>query len=80
MPLLPVSEMERFSPLFRGKAGNLFAGFLRKVLSVETVSDLNDRFSHLDGAEFATSWVIRKGWPGFPTARSSPSATTRTEA
>ena len=45
MPLLPVSEMERFSPLFRGKAGNLFAGFLRKVLSVETVSDLNDRFN-----------------------------------
>ena len=53
MPLLPVSEMERFSPLFRGKAGNLFAGFLRKVLSVETVSDLNDRFSHLEGAAFA---------------------------
>ena len=37
MPLLPVSEMERFSPLFRGKAGNLFAGFLRKVLSLSLI-------------------------------------------
>ena len=53
MPLLPVSELERFSPIFRGKAGNLFAAFLRKVLSISAVSDLNDRLSHLEGADFA---------------------------
>ncbi len=53
MPLLPVSEMERLSPVFRGKAGNMLAAFLRKVLSVSTLSDLNDKFSHLEGAEFA---------------------------
>lgn len=53
MPLLPVSELERLSPIFRGKAGNMLAALLRKVLSVSTVSDLNDKLSHLDGAEFA---------------------------
>ncbi|MBP5217773.1 MAG: 1-acyl-sn-glycerol-3-phosphate acyltransferase [Bacteroidales bacterium] len=53
MPLLPVSELERLSPIFRGKAGNMLAAFLRKVLSVSTVSDLNDKLSHLEGAEFA---------------------------
>lgn len=53
MPLLPVSELERLSPIFRGKAGNMLAAFLRKVLSISTVSDLNDKLSHLEGAEFA---------------------------
>ena len=53
MPLLPVSELEKFSPLFRGKAGNMFAGFLRRILSVKTLSDLNDKLEIYQGADFA---------------------------
>ena len=53
MPLLTVPELERLSPVFRGKAGNLLAAFLRRVLSVSTVSDLVDRLAHLEGADFA---------------------------
>ena len=55
MPLLPVSELEKYSPVFRGKAGNAFASFVRKVLSVEKLSDLNDRYSYLKGADFAAA-------------------------
>ena len=55
MPLLPVSELETLSPIFRGKAGNAFASFVRKVLSVEKLSDLNDRHSGLKGADFAAA-------------------------
>ena len=55
MPLLPVSELETLSPIFRGKAGNAFASFVLKVLSVEKLSDLNDRHSGLKGADFAAA-------------------------
>ncbi len=53
MPLLPVSQLEGLSPIFKGKAGNMLAALLRRVLSVDTLSDLYDKLSHLQGAEFA---------------------------
>ena len=45
MPLLPVSQLEKFSPLFRGKGGNALAAILRRVLSVDTLSDIYDKIS-----------------------------------
>lgn len=57
MPLLPVSELEKYSPLFRGKCGNAFAGILRKVLSIKKLSELNDRHSDLEGAGFAGALI-----------------------
>ncbi len=45
--------MEGLSPIFRGKLGNAFASLLRKLLSVETLSDLNDRICDHKGADFA---------------------------
>ena len=53
MPLLTVSQLEGLSPIFKGKAGNVLAALLRRVLSVDTLSDLYDKLSHLQGAEFA---------------------------
>lgn len=53
MPLLPVSELEKFTPLFRGKVGNTVAELLRKAFSIDTLSDLNDKFADLKGADFA---------------------------
>ncbi len=61
MPLLPVSELEGLSPIFRGKLGNAFASFLRKLLSVETLSDLNDRISDQKGADFAGALLEELG-------------------
>lgn len=61
MPLLPVSEFEKFSPVFRGKAGNAFAGFLRRVLSIKTLSDLNDRIDDKEGAAFAGALLDELG-------------------
>ena len=53
MPLLPVSELAKLSPVFRGKAGNAFAGLIRRLLYIDKVSDLNDRHMELDGPAFA---------------------------
>ena len=53
MPLLPVSELERLSPVFRGRVGNAFGEFLRRILGVKAISDLNDRISDRKGPEFA---------------------------
>lgn len=53
MPILPVSELAKLSPVFRGKAGNLFAKVVRKVLAVDKLSDLNDRHDDLQGPAFA---------------------------
>lgn len=61
MPLLPVSELEGLSPIFRGRLGNAFASFLRKTLSVETLSDLNDRISDRKGADFAGALLEELG-------------------
>ena len=53
MPLLPVSQLEKFSPLFRGKGGNALAAILRRVLSVDTLSDIYDKISGFQGPDFA---------------------------
>lgn len=53
MPLLTVKELESMAPVFRGGAGNAFARFLMKVLSVDKCNDLYDRNSALTGPEFA---------------------------
>ena len=52
MPLLTVSELEQMAPVFRGKAGNALAAFLRRILSVSAVSDLYDSASDREGAAF----------------------------
>lgn len=57
MPLLPVSDLEKWSPLFRGTLGNAFARFVRKTLSVETLSDLSDNVYGLKGAAYAEAML-----------------------
>ena len=61
MPLLPVSELERFSPLFRGKIGNAFASSLRKFLSVERLSEYYDQASDKSGPDFAGAMLDMLG-------------------
>ena len=53
MPLLTVRELELLSPVFRGKVGNAFGEFLRRVLGVKTISDINDRICDKKGPDFA---------------------------
>ncbi|MGM9736222.1 MAG: 1-acyl-sn-glycerol-3-phosphate acyltransferase [Candidatus Cryptobacteroides sp.] len=44
--------MESMSPVFRGKAGNMLARELMKLLSVDKINSLFDRFGHLSGPDF----------------------------
>ena len=53
MPLLTIDELETMSPLFRGKAGNAFAGLLIRLLSVDRINELYDRNHEYEGPEFA---------------------------
>ena len=57
MPLLPVSDLEKRSPLFRGTLGNAFAKVLRKALAVETLSDLSDNVCDRKGAAYAEAML-----------------------
>lgn len=61
MPLLPVSELEKLAPIFRGKAGNALASSLRKLLSVSKLSDLYDEINGLRGPDFARVLLERLG-------------------
>lgn len=61
MPLLPVSELERLAPVFRGKVGNAFGEFLRRILGVKTISDLNDRIADRKGPDFAEALLGELG-------------------
>ena len=61
MPLLPVSEIERLSPIFRGKAGNALASVLRKLLSISKLSDIYDKISDFRGADFAGALLSHLG-------------------
>ena len=53
MVLISIEELERMSPVFRGRAGNAFAEFLLRALKVQKVSDIYDALSGFNGAEFA---------------------------
>lgn len=55
MPLLSINELETMSPLFRGKAGNAFAGLLMRILSVDRINELYDRNINYEGPEFTRS-------------------------
>ncbi len=59
MPLLPVSDLEKMVPAFRGKAGNLLAETLRRILSVRTLSDEYDKIAHYEGADFTRALLER---------------------
>ncbi len=53
MPLLTLNELEKATPIFRGKCGNAFCKGLMHMLSVDKVNDLYDRNAHCCGPEFA---------------------------
>lgn len=55
MPLLGIDELERISPIFRGKAGNALSRALMRFLSVDKVNDLYDRNSAVNGPDFASA-------------------------
>lgn len=61
MPLLPVSEMEKLTPIFRGKAGNFLASSIRKLLSISRLSDIYDEINSSSGPDFARALLERLG-------------------
>lgn len=59
MPLLPVSELEKISPIFQNKLGNAFLASVRKLLSVSKLSDIYDELVHYRDADFASALLDR---------------------
>ena len=57
MPLLPVSELEQLSPVFRGKCGRALAASLRRLLSMASLSDLYDGAADYQGPAFARAFL-----------------------
>lgn len=53
MALLSIQELESVSPIFRGRAGNAFAGWLLKALKIQKISDIYDSLASYSGPEFA---------------------------
>lgn len=53
MPLLPIEELEKATPLFRGRIGNALCRSLMKILSIDKINDLYDRHSGISGPDFA---------------------------
>lgn len=53
MPLLTLDEIEKTTPLFRGRIGNAVCRSLLKILSVEKINELYDRNCAQQGPDFA---------------------------
>ena len=53
MPLITLNELEKATPLFRGKCGNALCRGLMWVLCIDKVNDLYDRNSFIKGPDFA---------------------------
>lgn len=61
MALISIEELERVSPLFRGKCGNAFARRVLHLLKVDAIEELNERCSIHKGAEFARAVIEAVG-------------------
>ena len=53
MALLDIKELEGFSGVFRGKAGNAFGRMLMHWLSVDRINELYARHEDVSGPDFA---------------------------
>jgi len=53
MALIELQELERISPVFRGKAGNRLAGGILRSLGIEKIQKAYDNNSMHEGADFA---------------------------
>ncbi len=51
--LLTLDELEKATPLFRGRCGNAFCRTLMRMLSIDKVNDLYERNSLIKGPDFA---------------------------
>lgn len=55
MALFSITELEKLSPVFRGRAGNYIARSLMHVLSLDKVNELYERCSMMRGPDFASA-------------------------
>lgn len=53
MPLIDVKELETMSPLFIGRGGNALANGLMRMLKIQAVNELYDRYPDSIGPDFA---------------------------
>ena len=58
MPLITLQELQRMSPLLRGRVGRAVGRCAMKLLSVDRLNAFYDSHSHLSGSDFAHS-VLR---------------------
>ncbi|MCR5520024.1 MAG: 1-acyl-sn-glycerol-3-phosphate acyltransferase [Bacteroidales bacterium] len=61
MAILPIEEIERLVPAFRGKVGNAVARGLLHFLKVDTIEKLNEQLSPNKGPEFAKAVLEAAG-------------------
>lgn len=61
MPLLPLSELEQASPVFRGKAGNAFARMLLRVTGVTRLEEVYRAAEGKKGPEASEAFLKRIG-------------------
>ena len=61
MPLLPLSELERLAPVFRGKAGNAFAGALLRMTGVARLEELYAGVEGKKGPEASEAFLKEIG-------------------
>ena len=53
MALIPIEDLERATPLFRGRAGHAFAGWLMRRLNVDKIEAHAEALKDFHGPEFA---------------------------
>lgn len=61
MPLLPLSELERLVPAFRGKAGNALAGTLLRMTGVARLEELYAKVEGKKGPEASEAFLKEIG-------------------
>lgn len=52
MSLLTLKDLEKATPLFRGRYGNLSGQILMRILSIDKINSLYDKYSDLYGTDF----------------------------
>lgn len=61
MPVISISDLERISPAFKGKIGNLLGNLLLKLLSIDKINKLNDSLLDRNAPDFASGILERVG-------------------
>ena len=57
MDLIPIHDLEKRSPLFRGKVGRFLARRLKRLTGIDRIEERCARHAHLSGADFTRAFL-----------------------